>query len=372
MRSSTRELNDVILGGSFTRELIVDVMHGTEPVLKNLPLTGWSIRANLGADVKLSGTATCVYTDDNGLPFAPSGSNGVLSPYRARLMLKMRISAGDFSEDVLIGWGRVVKTPGAKDYWSDEILGERRVTSSVVPIEWSGLEYDIQRTGFTFPTPAGPAAWAELAKISGLPVTRNVPDVPIPANTVWEAKQGGRLEAVHKIAALLSGRAMVTPMGALMVAPNRLPDKPALTLETGVNGTITAIDSDISIDGVYNEVAGLYEVGEDRTPIHSVARITTGPLAVGGLFGTATMYHDSDMVTSQESADKATQAVLDESIGSQTYRVQVQCITNPLIETNDFVEVRGKDRTVRGRVVEYELSDSALMSITLQVPMAIA
>ncbi|MCS4277712.1 hypothetical protein M2390_002921 [Mycetocola sp. BIGb0189] len=349
----------------------MDVVHGTNTVLENLPLTAWAFKGDLGADIKTSGTATCVYIPPDGEPFAPKGADGILSPYRARLILKMKVTAGAFSETVLLGWGRVMKTPGARDT-IDPVLRANRVTSSVVPIVWDGLERNIQRSGFYFPTPAGTGAWDELARITGLPVTRNVPDTAIPKNTVWEAKQGGRLDAVQQIASLLGGRAAINPAGQLTILPNALPRDPILILKTGPDGTITDLESDIDIDNVYNEVVGLYEVGEDRRPVYSIARVDAGPLSVSGDFGLSTRYHASDLVTDQESADKAARSVLEESIGSQTYKVQVQCITHPLVENNDYVEVQGVDRTVRGRVIAYELSDSALMTLVLEVRMVLA
>lgn len=337
--------------------------------MENVPLSGWSCKWDLAAEVKFSGSGTVTYQSQNGESVRPTGTGGVLSPFRARLLLTLEVSAGGLSYRVVLGWARVTAAPKARD----EIItvdGVDRVVASVVPLVWEGLERDIWRRGFYFPEHGRGSCWAELARITGFPVQKNTPDRDIPAQTVWEATQGGRLRAAQELGSLLGGRVVVTPDGALTVAPYKAGPVVA-TLTTGAEGTITELDDDISTEGVYTTVVGIYET-ENRQPIYSVAKITTGDLAVGGLYPESVRYHASDMVKNQASADKATQAVLEESIGSQSYQEAVQCVLNPLVELNDSVRVIGRDRDISGRIVSMSISDSALMTLIAEVPRVLA
>ncbi|UCR89242.1 hypothetical protein [Mycetocola spongiae] len=363
MRAHEPELIEA-LKSSFNYRLLADVFHGTDPVMRDVQLTQWTYKWSLGAEIKSSGSATVVYQSVEGESLRPVGTKGTLSPFRARLLLSFEVSVGAVVHRIPMGWARITSTPKAYDVM-ETVGGVSRVITSVVPIVWQGLEIDLRRRGFHFPEPAGRRCWDELLRISGFPVAKNVADKPIPAATVWDAVAGGRLAAVQKLGDLLGGRVVVTPAGELTVAPSAI-SEPVAALHTGPNGTITDLEDDIDTESVYTSVVGLYET-EDRQPIISIAQHTVGDLAVGGLFPEYVKYHTSDMVKDQGSADKATQAVLEQTIGALTYKVSVQCIVNPLVEINDFVRVTGPDRAIVGRITDISLSDSPLMNLVLEV-----
>ena len=105
-----------VLHGSFSRRLLVNVVHGTDRVLEDVPFEGWSLEAGLGSTVRYSGKGTVVHESVNGESLSPVGTKGVLSPFRARLELVMEISAGDFVERVPLGTFRVTAAGPAKDF----------------------------------------------------------------------------------------------------------------------------------------------------------------------------------------------------------------------------------------------------------------
>lgn len=372
MRRSSPQLHDV-LTGSFSRDVTVDVWFGAERTHEGLRVESWSLAGDLGQQVKSSGRASVVYESSAGESIAPKGARGALSPFGAVLELKSRIVAGGFEEVVSLGRFKVVRVQSSLEFTVDSPTGPV-VTGCVVEVEFDSLDRDIERRGFRSAEapPSLVSCWEELRRISGFPVAVSLPDKPIPSATAWEAKQGGRLEAVQRLADLLGGVAVVDSTGALTVVPDEVGD-PVLTLTVGEDGTITELGSEIDTDTVYNEVYGVFEQDGDRKPIYAVARITTGPLRVDGPYGTHTRYYSSDFVTTQAQADAAVRSVLEQSTSGQTYELQVQCHFNPLVEIGDVVKVvtkrdGGVDREVAvGRATRVDLSDDALMSVTVTV-----
>lgn len=375
MRQSSSRLPEV-LTGSFTWDVRVNVWHGPNRVAEGLRVESWSLDADLGREVKTTGSMVVVHESVHGESMKPRGTDGVLSPFRAVVEPIVTISAGSFSEDVSLGQFRVTRVPESEEFTVDTPFG-RRVVWSRAELEFASLDVGLQRWGLRFPEtpPSLVSAWDEVRRLSGMPVFESVPDVRIPGSTVWEAKQGGRLEAVQKLADMLGGVAVVNSVGALVVVPDEVGD-PVLTLTVGENGTIVDVGDEIDTDAVYNQVVGVFEK-ENRDPIYAVAQVTDGPLSVNGPYGVYTRYYASDLVRTQAQADAAVKSVLDLSIGGQTYDVPVTCHFNPLVEIGDVVEVVTEKRVdgqmvtaktgVVGRAVKVGLSDDALMSVTVRV-----
>lgn len=365
MRQHTSALKDV-LTGSFTRRIFVNVFHGSDRVAEGLAFTSWSFDGDLGAEVGYSGSGVIVCESVDGESWSPTGTEGVLSPFRARLELVMEISAGEFTEQVSLGMVKVVKVPSAEDQ-TVVVDGRTRVVSSRVAVSFLSTDEALRRRGFRFPdtSKAGVSVWGEVRRLSAFPVEESVPDVTVPSLKTWEAAQGGRLKALHELGRLLGGTLVVNSRGALTLVPDEMP-APVGVLQLGESGTVTEIEAEIDTDGVYNEVVGTFE-DANRNPIYSVASVATGDLAPDGLYGTNTRYYSSDLVKTQAQADAAVKAVLNESISSLMYDVQVQCLINPLVEIGDVWQVDGWNRPLVGRVVKVGLFDSPLMTLTLRV-----
>src|SRR5690606_11772840 len=131
----------------------------------------------------------------------------------------------------------------------------------------------------------------------------------------------------------------------------------------GELGTVLDVSDEIDTDTVYNEVVGTFEDAAGN-PLYAVARVESGPLSVDGPYGVNTRYYASDLVKTQVQANGAVQSVLDQSIGSQQYDVQVQCHVNPLVEIGDVAELAGWKRPLVGQIRQVNLSDSSLMNVT--------
>ncbi len=365
MRQHSDELEEV-LTGSFERELTVNVFNGAERVLEGVRFDSWQLDSDIGRGICTQGSGTVVHASGDGSSLVPVGTGGKLSPFRARVEPVMTIRAGGFAESVSLGMFRVGAVPAASDSVTSRD-GRELVVASKVAIRFDSLETDMDRWGFQFPeqSKAGVSAFAEIRRLSGMAVEESVPDVLLPSLKVWEAKQGGRLAAIVELGRVLGGVAVVNSRGAWEIIPEAI-GEPVATLRLGAAGTVLDVADEIETDTVYNEVVGSFEDAAGK-PIYAVARVTTGPLSVDGAYGVNTRYYSSDLVKTQAQADAAVQSVLDQSIGSQQYDVQIQCHVNPLVEIGDVVALEGWKRPLVGRLRKASLSNSAYMNVTLRV-----
>lgn len=364
MRQHSDALVDV-LSGSFERELTVDVFTGSDRVLEGVRFESWQLSSHLGRAICGQGSGSVAYSSVDGESVVPVGTQGVLSPFRARVEPVMTVRAGEFEESVSLGTFRVVAVPSAEDFVA-EVGGRSYVTASRVGVKFDSLEADVGRRGLRFPetSKAGASAFGEIRRFTGMPVEETVPDVLLPAAKTWEAKQGGRLDAVMELGRVLGGQAVVNSRGAWVIIPDAI-GEPVATLRLGERGTVREIADEIDTDTVYNEVVGSFEDTAGNA-LYAVARVTSGPLSVSGPYGVNTRYYSSDLVKTQAQADRAVQSVLNQSIASQQYDVQIQCHVNPLVEVGDVVALEGWKRPLVGRLTQVALSDSPYMNVTLR------
>lgn len=365
MRQHSAQLDEV-LSGSFERELSVNVFNGSDRLLSDVRFEAWQLDADLGRGICSQGSGTVVYSALDGKSVVPVGTEGVLSPFRARVEPVMTIRAGAFEESVSLGTFRVSAVPSASDSVAS-VDGRDLVVASRVGVRFDSLEADVERWGFRFPeqSAAGASAFGEMRRLTGMPVEETVADVPVPSLKVWEARAGSRLEAVLELGRILGGSAVVNSRGAWEIVPDVI-GPPVTTLRLGSGGTVLDVADEIGTDTVFNEVVGTFEDASGK-PIYAVARVTVGALSVDGPYGVNTRYYSSDLVKNQAQANAAVQAVLDQSIRSQQYDVQVQCHVNPLVEIGDVVALEGWKRPLEGQLRKIALSNSAYMNVTLRV-----
>ncbi|WP_147424063.1 hypothetical protein [Microbacterium sp. AG1240] len=359
MREGTAALVDA-LSGSFTVETVCDVFRGTDRVLQDQRFTGWSLSGDMNSAVKYSGSGTLVIPSVAGESAVPNGTSGTLSPFGAVLTISVVVSAGRFSERVLLGWFKVTAVTDAADSVAD-VNGISTVIASSVTVEFRSLDERIKRAGFRSPEQPSSetTCWAELRRIGILPVKESLPDVVVPSGLTWTAEKGKRLEAAETLAAALGGVLIPTSDARITVAPNV--GDVVMTLELGEYGTVLDVGHSVESDDVPNEVIGVYEAA-DGTPIYARA-VATGALGEDDVH---TAYHSSPEVTDQASADLAVERELARAIRAQYVDRRVVCVMNPLVEIGDFVEVVGWDRPLSGQVRQTDISDEATMTVTIR------
>lgn len=294
MRQGSADLVNV-LSGSFERELTVNVFNGANRVLVGERFDSWQLESDLGGKVCSSGSGVIVHDSVNGESLSPSGTRGVLSAFRARVEPVMAIRAGGFEESISLGTFRVTGNPSASDS-TTVVDGREIVTVSTVGVKFMSLDEDVNRWGFRFPeqSAAGASAFAEIRRFTNMPVEQTVADVNLPTLKVWEAKQGGRLDAVLELGRILGGSAVVNSRGAWVIIPNVV-GLPVATLRLGEFGTVLDVADEIDTDAVYNEVVGSFE-DEAGNPLYSIASVSVGDLSTEGDYKPNTRYYSSDLV----------------------------------------------------------------------------
>lgn len=363
MRDHTEQLPDV-LASSFGRRMVVDVMHGSDRVLQDLPLLDWGLTSDMSGEIKSSGDATIIYSSVDGETLVPEGTTGVLSPFRATITMAMQVSAGAFTENVTLGLFQVTAVPEAQNYWVT-VDGRDVIVACTVKIEFSSLDEGIQRRGFHYPEQPSStdSIYDEIRRITGLPAEETVPDKNVPSIT-YEAEQGGRLKGLQALASSLGGTAAINSVGAVSVIPDLI-GEPVYTLALGENGTVLDLSYQVDTANVYNVVVGVFE-RDDRAPLYAVAT-ATGDLDPGGNYGEYTRYASAPGVSTQAQAQSTVDGVLAESIGSQMYDIPITCHVDPLPEIGDVVQLEGWERPIVGQLRSVEMSDEATMKVVLRV-----
>lgn len=377
MRDHSNELLDVLAGdgvltGSFTLRLSVDVFLGSDRVLEDIPVTQWSYDAVLDSEVNVSGVLTLVYQADDGVSIIPHGYEGLVTPFGASMYLSVDITAGTFTERIGLGWVEIVSIPSARDTYADTASGQI-VTASVLEVEFASMDNRVRAWGFRFPEQPESLAsvYDELRRITAMNVAETVADKSIPANIVYEPTEGGRLSAVQALFRVLGGMGVIDPLGAWTLVPYQWGSVVG-TLSLGANGTVVNIPHSIDTDGVFNCVVGSFQDPVTLNPITAVSYVAGDEgLGVDSAWGEHTRYITDENVTTQVAASQRVAAELETVTQSQRYRVDVECMFNPLFELGDMVSVVGWVRPLEGRVIKYSLSEKMTMIVTLEVKRAL-
>jgi len=367
MRPAQDGLAAVLRGGSFQRTLTADVYLGTERLLENVPLDDWSLKGDIDAAIKTSASATVVYSGDFAESVTPRQLTDALAPFGQEMRLYMTISVGGaFSDRIPMGVYRLEEVPSATDA---QIRFRDRVLTVGSRVELTLLDrfLSVQRARFrSLEQPLSlTSAWAEIARVSRLPITRTVADAAIPS-TITYARD--RLDTVQLLASVLGGRACMLSDGTLGIIPDAAPAATAL-LEIGEEGVVLDVDYSLTSDQVYNVVIGDFEDTTGR-PIHVEAQVSTGALAVDGPYGEYVTEFPSDraqLIKTAAAARAAVDAYLAEVSAVDRYELPVQSIIDPRLELGDVVQVQRMDRLITGRVNAYTFGRTGPMSLTLGV-----
>lgn len=370
MRVDDARLNEAV-EWSVSRDLVVDVYHGTDLVLADVKFEDYRLSWDLRRNIKASGSGTIVHQSVKGESLLPSGVNGVLSPFRARLLISVDVIAGDYTRRVQLGWFRVMDAPSGSDSTA-VVNGVERVMTSTVRVEFESLDTDVYWGGFhQEEQPPTLDGYDELRRIGILPVRETVPDFMLPSGLTWEAREGGRLAAVHSVARAADCVPVVDSRGAWVLVPAEPELIPVHTLQVGEFGTVVDFDQSVSTDGIYNEVVGEFE-SENGEEIRSVRTIAAGPLAPSGAWMRKTLYWSSPVIKTKSAADAAVITRLAGVSGSQVYDVPFTCLPNPVVEIGDVLGIAdGTDVLMVGQLVQQDITTAETMSGVLRVRVAL-
>lgn len=369
MRDGSADLVDV-LAGSFDYRWRADLVYGGVVRIPDLPVTGVTLSEDGDARIQQSGSCTVAWSDDLATSLVPRYVNDALAPFGAQLWFSCVVSAGPFEETVTFARFEITDVPNARDEqmrfdWDLLTLG------SSVELELKELTAVLDAETFDVPTaPASLAsAWAEIGRLSRMPISRDVPDRAITRSVMFKENV---LDAIYELAdVMLDAVPHVTPYGVLSARPNTWP-APAATLDRYTH--IVSVGQKMSNARVYNRVVVRASGGGDASVL-AVAQITDGPLRVANAdgsrspYGRRTLYLSSEYVTTPGQALPWARSTLEQVSTVRASVLPVVEVFNPLRERGDVLWIQRLDAWVLGRVVGISRSESnrETQELTVQV-----
>lgn len=364
MITASTQLAQAVEDGSFTSGYVADLIVDGQIVLRDVELSGELI-SDGGALILTQGSLTLAYTDDLGRSVVPSDLTSWLAPFASFLDVSYRVTNRIFSEKVLRGRLKVI---GVSDPKERNIRFQDRLITvgSSVQVKLADAFHTINKERFETPSQTADltSAWGELGRLTGLPLSRSVPDATIPRAVVYEEN---RLDAVGAIADLLKGIPYATPAGELSIAALEWGDVVA-TLTMGPGGRVSkASADDLSDDGIFNKVI-VRSWDDDQATVLASAQIATGPLRWGGPFGRVPTFLSSEFVKTIDQAQEWANRTLPEVSTMNAVSYNIQCAPDPRLEVWDVIEFEKDGITHVGRITKITLPSRGLMSLVVSVP----
>lgn len=351
MRFGSIDLRGV-LTGPFDPTWVADLHYNGERRISNLPIRDVEMNEDADAEIQQSGSCEVVWTDEFATSLSPAVVTDPLAPFGAQLHIYSVIEAGAFRERIEYGWFEIIDVPKARD---EQMLfrGELITLGSWVQLELKERLHGVSVETFDVPRAPGSlsSAWAEIGAISGLPLSRTVPDAPIPRSIMYPEEKLTALQSLMDI--VLDAAPHMTADGALAARPNVWPAPvDTLTLE----GHIIDVGNMMSAEKVYNRVV-VRSTGSDQTALLAVAEITSGPLRVRNPDGSPspfrprTLYLKDELISTRAAAEAWAASTLAQVAELRAQVLPIKEKFNPLRERGDVVLIERPDRTLLGRVV---------------------
>lgn len=365
MRFGSPELRQV-LTASFDFRYTADVLYNGERRIKDLPISDVKWREDADANIQHSGSCVVVWSDEFATSISPDNVTDTLAPFGAQLVVYVWVTAGPFEERVEYGRFEITDIPSARDEWF-QFRGEWLVAGSNAQLELRDLSAAVAEE--TFDSPESPqsldSTWAEVSRLTGLPVLRTVTDVPITRSVLYpESKWDATYELVS---VMLDAVPHINANGSLSARPNEWPE-PISTLRLG-EGLVDVVSS-MSQRDVRNRVAVRAQKGEE---ILAVAEIDNGPLRARNLDGTLspyrarTRYLSSELVTNEAQARDWAEAELRKVGVLRARAFRVTETFNPLRERGDVIDIERPTKWLHARVVSIERSSAPTQTLTVEV-----
>lgn len=370
MRAHTEQCRQV-LAHSFHREWVADLYYDGARRLSDLPISNPSFSDDGDAKVQQTGSVTVSYSGNFAETIVPKTAADYLAPFGAELAIYVLIKAGPFIERIPMGWYRI--TEPSDSYEAATIFqGRRIVVGSTVKLALQDRLVRVQRDRFDLPSspPQRESVLAELGRLTGMQITRQVEDGTIPSGVVYEED---RLEAVYDLTDVLDAVPCPLPDGSLGQRPNVWPE-PVDALRRGDGGTLMSVGRSMSADRVYNRVA-IRSASTDQRVILAAIDITDGPLRASNPngtvspFGRATYFYSSEMITTEEQALAYAQQLLPRVSSLRAVEVPVVEKFNPLREVGDVLQVERDDpaESFVGRIKKISRGEGVTQQLTMEV-----
>lgn len=374
MREVSEDLVKILQSATRDVALVVDVMRGSDRLFKDVHVDGWELSWKLDAKSKAQGQLNLTLVDDNGFPMTPRMPGDAFSPFGGSIAARLDMSAGDVaSTSVQAGLFQIDAAPSARDY-TLTIGGRVIVTGAELELDVSDQLAKIALDSPIRPeqTREGATCWDEIARLSKMPVSRNVPDKPCPTLSI-ELKVGAYLDTIEQIMEILGGTPYVNSAGAITCITPQADPTATLTYGPTDGAILYEEPRTIRADGVKNCVIGTFETA-NREPVWvEPAQITEGPLAADGPFGRRPVIISDESVKTTDAARNRLAEELARVSVAHIERVFTAPI-DPRLEIGDTVTVTVEvaAETVTGQVTDLRWRDNDEMAVTLLVDKVIS
>lgn len=372
MRLSSSQMRQVLTGASFTFRWVADVIVNGQRVMQDLPCMAPDFTDDDSQQVQSTGSLTFVYQGDFADSIAPTGIPDVLSPFGTQVWVYVLIQDGPaFSERVLMGQYLVTSTPKVNTSRM-LFMGKPIVVGDQITVDLSDLLYGVQVNKFDVPgsPPSLASTWGEVQRLTGLPLTRTVPDGPISSTVAY---QEDRLQAVYDLANYsLDAVPYVTPDGTISMRPNVWPD-PVDVLASGDDGNLIDVSRSLTDESVFNAVVVRSYDTTNGAAILASGEITTGPLRTrepdGSLspFRRRPTFYSSQFLTTKAQAQDYVRRWLPRVSQLTGVEVVLTETFNPLRELGDVLTVHEVGNDFTGRIVSIRRTDSGQQTTTVAV-----
>lgn len=359
MRPASADRLEALAGGRGVEGVVAHVWYAGKLVAADLPVTSWSLEADATREVQSSLTLSVTDPDGALSPWSHTDTLGAAG-HRIQLVYRFGEPDGHDFEQVHLGWYAITRV-------TVEETHRQTRTGLWVP---TGAQIDIQADDLTtlldvpFAGTEGPKSGArrigEIRRIAGGVIPVEVYGVT-DQSAGSEAYSGTRLSAIMDHVRAMDATARMTTYGSLVVTPDTAPAV-SWTVEGGTQGVLISASRSYALEDLVN--AGVAESsGGSDVEIVGRAVITSGPYRWGGPIGYRPKTHAAPIYTTQLSANRGAQTVLDRAQREQAVNIDVTCPANPYVEVGDtcrllIPSVWGGVIDVTGQVSAYTLSGS--------------
>lgn len=318
------------IGGSFTMDVRCKVYSPIYGVLDNLPISGGSIDADAGSQVRRTGG---IQADPR---FWKKSPGELLSPFGSAIQVYygVGLESGDF-EYVPLGFLLI-----------DESSRNRPVSGSAdVDVKLVDLAARVAEDDLDAPTQTIPGATA-VAEILRLVRGTLGPDVQLVDLTgsaqvapVMEIAKTRWADGVEKLSDAIGGETFFDQIGRLVVRPQpTLGDAPVWSIRTGPGGNLLTVADTLTRQGVYNKwiVTGERSDGTDPVIASVVDDDPASPTYFGGPFGKKTYRTTSPLLTTNDQCMTAAMALRDRARGVSA-AISVTITPHPGLEPGDVI-----------------------------------
>ncbi|ROS52921.1 hypothetical protein [Frigoribacterium sp. PhB24] len=303
---------------------------------------------SFSGDATPSATGSVYVRKQDGRSLVPRTDTDPLAPTGQEISIARVVRVGQTEWEIPMGRYRIEEVPDMREYF-------RLFPSMKEVVGWECQlklvdRFDIiDADDFLVPESPKPgnSTWAEIQRLSPLPIVRSLPDRSVPPSLAYKS----RLEAIEDLMSNIGGIPHLTREGTLTARK-----KDAWLTETV---PVFTIDGVIDVGGGmsnkrYNAVSVRSSTGSND--IVSVREINdpSNPLSVTGPLRRRTYKHSSPLIERQAQADAESTTILRRVSSKQSRSITFSCLPRPDIEVGDFGKVI--DRNAR-RVFLGEVSD---------------